>query len=149
MEAGDSSVGGLITDSFVRLVESNGCEIGVTVVVGGTVIEGVMCPVARLAEWQTETINRFLLGEGNSFAATDMPPPTPQRKEAVRADFEERTRGYREQHGTDAPMSFRTFALRNAIVHTGSDGSQWTHHPYLLVDAQRVAAIALGTPSPM
>lgn len=124
-----------MTDHIVSLVEDSIGEVGVTLLVGGTVVTGTLVPLRLYAEWVADLISRGAAGE----RYISQPPRVP---ESIPADLIVEIQ--RERESGEKAASFSRFCLRNATVRAGA-GMHWVEHPYLLISAAHVGAFTVGT----
>lgn len=143
MSGHHDAAAGHITDPFVAFAEQAGVEIGVTLVIGGTVVTGHVTPIARYVQWFGEVFHRTALEGGRARLTGTMSPMTPGQAEQIREDWAR----YLELQGIEpddvGSVSFSRFALRDAQIRSGPL-QQWTTLPYLLVSSAHVQAATVG-----
>lgn len=131
-----------VTDALVRLVEGKGTEIGVTLVVDGTLVTRLLTPMKRYTDWHTEAISRGIRAGGHTVLRGLMEPLTKEKGAEIAEEWRERM----EEQGIESEhVTFRCFALRNAEVQAGVP-MNWPTFPYLLIAAGHVSALTLGLP---
>jgi hypothetical protein len=124
---------------WIRYVEENGSEVAVTVVIGGTVISGMLSPFARYERWGKEIDQRTRLAGGAvTLPNIKLPPLTAEERAEFREQWQVRLAAARAEHGYPAdddvpPGLLDYFCLANArmrtvtyefiIVHTASVGA--------------------------
>lgn len=121
-----------LTDPFVQMVEQEGSEIGVTLIVAGRVVSGILTPRKRYFDWLRDSMDRTLKAGGTATAIEEVGPMSEQQQDEVRAAF-------LELHGDDPDLSFRELALRDVSLDYGRASL-----PFLLVETDFVAAMTLG-----
>jgi hypothetical protein len=126
-----------VTDRLAALVESCGMEIAVTLLVQGTPVTGLLTSVLREAEFLRQRFAIWQLA-GSGIQDTTTEPASPQEIESIRESWE---RNFPGEGAGD--LSLPTLCLRDAVIRVGPISS-WTHCMYLLIDADKVSAIALG-----
>lgn len=131
-----------VTDDFVKLVESTGCEVSVTLMVQGTPVSGMLCSITRSAEhWQTMWALAATMGNGPVDLSTE--PPTDRERASTAASWE-------EQHAGDMPdaeYSFDSLCLRDAMIHHGA-AAHWPRCAYLVIASDHVSGVAMGSHHP-
>ena len=147
MPDNSSSTGSRITDSLAQLVEATGTDLGVTLLVSGVRIHGVMTSVWHYDAWIRHTL---MIGVelGSMQGETTIDPPSREERQQAIDDLKDtvlRETGTHDSAFTAVvkAMSFPRIALRNAEVQTGV-AAYWSKHPYLLINADHVDAITLG-----
>jgi hypothetical protein len=135
---------------WVRLVETQASEIGVTVVMHGVVITGVMTPYERFARWTQEVFQRAAHSGGRfGLPNAEMLPPTPDEVERIRAEWKAREDEVRSAEGlgpddeVDLDLDLSYFCLRDALVRAGHPDT-WFTVPYLLLRTTSVDAFFPG-----
>jgi hypothetical protein len=135
---------------WVRLVETQASEIGVTVVMHGVVITGVMTPYERFARWTQEVFHRAARGGGRfGLPKAEMLPLTPEEVERIRAEWKAREDEVRSADGlspdddVDLDLDLSYFCLRDAVVRAGHPDT-WFTVPYLLLRTTSVDAFFPG-----
>jgi hypothetical protein len=132
-----------ITDLFMALAEQ-GNEMGVTVLVGGVRITGVACSPSFYTAWIQEQVKIwFVAGAKPIPVGTTAPRATRAQLEKLKADYDAK----QAEAGDEGELEFPMLCLRNAKVQTGVQ-AYWTDHPYLLIAAEHVEAITLGSHTP-
>ena len=132
-----------ILNRWIRYVESTGNEVGMTLLVGGTTISGILTPVRRYADWLAEVMNRADHEGGEmSLPTIEMPEITEQQSQRARDDWGEGglTPG---GESLDDPVRERGpgCVLRNAEVRPPGPKTYWQTYPYLLIQINSVDAI--------
>jgi hypothetical protein len=131
-------------NTWIKLVEATGGEVGLTFLVSGVVITGTLTPWARYAAWSQEVLMRTLHEGGKqALPSTEIGPVPRAMTEKVRAEWESLVRDSGEDPDTFAP-EFPQFALRDVEIRTGLKG-YWPTMPYLVVNTSEVAAFMPGT----
>ena len=121
-------------DHFAQLVEVNGAEIGVTLVVNGLVIEGILTPVERWTEWTLAALTE--MGARQTARA---PALTREESEEIKKKWQER---YRHAH---VELTYDRICLRNATIRTVPNPEYWPTWPYMLIETTSIDAFTLGT----
>jgi hypothetical protein len=130
---------------YIRLVESAGQELAVTIMVGGVVITGMLTPWDRYQTWQKEVLMRAARAGGKAILPSDpMAPISPTESERARGKWDQKLR----EEGVDADdedveVVFRNFAVRDARVEAGVP-MNWVTYPYLAVNAEAVQTFFPG-----
>lgn len=130
-----------VINEWIRLVESSGFEMGVTLILHGVIVTGTLTPLTQYAAWFTEVLNRTTASaRGQSSAGGIMPAMTIEQSEEVRRSWKQRMRG---EDMDD--VVFARCALKNVTLHQGH-ALLAVRFPYLLVNAAAVSAASLGIP---
>jgi hypothetical protein len=118
---------------YIRAAETRGTERGVTLVVGGMPIKGIMTPRERFAAWTSETSARSeLAGGATALPAIEIPPLTDEERERIREEWAEVTE-----------LDLTYFCLRNAEMKSGAHG-EIERYRYLLIRTEAVDAFCPG-----
>jgi hypothetical protein len=132
---------------WVQVAEATGGEVGLTVLVSGVLVTGMLTPWPRYAAWSKEVTMRGMHETGPQ-ALPDIPmgPISPEQAERARADYAAEL----SESGFDADETpeFPQFAMRDVTIRTGA-GATWVRVPYLVVDTASVSAFFLGLVGPM
>jgi len=143
-----------VLNRLIRYVESTGNEVGMTLLVGGVTISGILTPIRQYVDWLTEVMNRAHHEGGQmSLPPTEMPTMTEQQSQRVRDEWGD---GGLTPAGEslDDPIAERGpgCVLRNAEVRPPGPKRYWQTYPYLLVQINAVDAIlpvvTAGKPAP-
>jgi hypothetical protein len=131
---------------YFELVESHGVEIGLTLVVSGVVIVGVLTPRLRYRRWRDELFHRALLGKGQfRIPESEIPPISDSLRAEVVAEWE-RTNAEASATGSD-PEEIETVVdyccLRNAEIRAGM-AMNWVTAPFLAITASSIDAVYPG-----
>ena len=132
-----------ILNRWIRYVESTGNEVGMTLLVGGTTISGVLTPISRYADWLTEVMNRAD-HEGGEMSLPPVEMPAITEQQSLRAREEWGDGGLTPGgEGLDDPVGERGpgCVLRNAEVRPPGPKMYWQTYPYLLIQINAVDAI--------
>ena len=124
---------------WVRYVESTGNEVGMTLLIGGTTISGILTSALRYDDWLKEVMYRAQ-HEGGMLSLPDveMLPITEETSQRVRDAWMEA--GIPEPESPDDPLG-PGCVLRNAEVRPPGPAMQWRTYPYLMVQVSAVDAI--------
>ena len=121
-------------DILIRLVESSGAEVHVTILLHGVPVEGKLTSTLRFNRWAKETL-QISAATGSTIPAGESEPPRRDEAKAIKDRLDQ------------DPMSetgrFEETCLRDAIVKAGPR-STWQTYPYLLVAAGNIDAVTLG-----
>ena len=130
-----------LLDKWLRLVHSTGCEVGVTLLVSGRVVSGLLTPVQRFTRWENEVTMRAVHGGGQfRLPSPGLGPPTKEECQAIVDEWEALERN--EADEPDA-KGWAFCCLRNAEVFDAIEGSQ-VKFPMLMVAMSKVAAYSIG-----
>ena len=123
-----------ILEAWLKQVEEKPIEIGVTLLVSGRIVSGMLTPLCRYEKWQTEVLHRALL-KGGKFPvpSSKIPPLTKKQME----DISKHPRKW------DVDSVAPVLCLRDVEIQTGVPAS-WEKRSFLLVSADSVDAFALG-----
>ena len=131
-----------ITDLYAQMAEQ-GTEIGVTLIVGGTRLNGTACSPSRYFAWIKQQMHIWAVAGGGPMpVGKSAPPPSAAEIEKLKAGFETRL-----QETAEDDLDFPMLCLRNVEVQTGMPLT-WSEHPYLLLNADHVQGIAMGSRTP-
>jgi hypothetical protein len=128
---------------WIRYVEENASEVAVTVVIGGTVISGMLSPFARYERWCKEIDRRTRLAGGAvTLPNIKLPPLTAEERAEFREQWEARLAAARAEHGypTDGEVPaglLDYFCLSNARMRT-------TTYEFIVVQTASVGAFFPG-----
>lgn len=123
-------------DQFAQLVEESGAEIGVTLLVNGVLIEGILTPLERWTEWTVAALS----GTPNRQAAR-APALTQEESEKLKKNWERR---YAHLKG-NVELTYDRICLRNATIQTVPNPEYWPTWPYMLIETLSIDAFTLGT----
>ena len=131
-------------DRWIRVVQSAGTEVSVTVLVSGVLITGFLTPWARYTSWSQEVAMRAM-HEGGTHPLPDaaMGPISEHMTARVRAEWDAEV----QEAGVDPDdywPAFEQFALRDVEIRAGMK-MYWPQVPYLVVSVSEVAAFMPGT----
>lgn len=122
---------------YLESVELRGNEYGVTMIVGGQLVSGVLTPLRRFEEWQERSFAISELHGGRvSFELESIAPLTPEESAAIAAEHAD------TPSTPDEPFEFG--CLRDARIH-GGDGSAMSV-PFLVFRADDVSALSPSVP---
>jgi hypothetical protein len=138
-------------ESWVRIIERQAREIGVTLVVHGVLITGIMTPFRRYGRWATEVFQRALLSGGSfEVPSGEMHELTATEADRLRAEWKEledeerKSEGLAPDEEVELDMDLSYFCLRNANIHAGVVPTSWFTLPYVLIRTASVDAFTPG-----
>jgi hypothetical protein len=124
---------------YLRLVEATGSEVGVTLLVSGVLITGILTPWARYTAWTKEITMRAVHERGpQGLPDVPMGPITPEITERVRAQWKADA-AEAGMNPDDFEPEYREFALRDVEIRAGMK-PLWAKAPYLVLATSEVAA---------
>lgn len=129
-----------LVDVWLRVVHQLGVEFGVTMLVSGRIVTGLLTPVQRYRRWEREVTTRAIRGRGTfALPSLDLPGISSAEAEEVRKewpDLKTELDGDEKEQG-----AFAYLCLRNAQIR---DGGQVLRFPMLLVSTQAVHTFMPG-----
>jgi hypothetical protein len=131
-----------LTDAIAYTVESSGEEVGVTVVVDGRIIDGILTPLMQYDDWVLRNM-AIAVETGSGPIEMSSEKPSSALKERIVAAWARRMRAAGFVNGEVIPVPFPWVCLRDAIIESGPRET-WRIIAYLQVDASRISAATLG-----
>ena len=121
---------------YLEAVELRGSEYGVTMIVGGQLVSGVLTPLRRFEAWQERSFAISELHGGRvAFELEPIAPLTPEESAAIAAEHAD------TPSTPDEPFEFG--CLRDARVHGGGGAMPL---PFLVFRADDVSALSPSVP---
>jgi len=139
-----------ILERLVYLVNSGGTEFGITVMVRGRVITGMLTPNERFHTWMSRTLQQAAAAKDRmSVAVVDESRMSENEIEGIRRAWRYRQQDALDSPSSDAVQNLRhsqdNFCLRNARLWGSFRGiSEMVRVAYLMLDLDSVEAFTLG-----
>jgi len=140
-----------ILERLVYLVNSGGSEFGVTIIVRGQVISGLLTPNQRFQTWMRRTLDEAATAKGGTMKVSDVDESrmSEDETEAVKRAWRRRVQDALDEASSDAVQNLRhsqdNFCLRNATIWGSSKGlSEVARVAYLMLDLHAVEGCTLG-----
>lgn len=126
---------------WIQIIESQGVEVNVTLLVSGCIVTGVLTPILRYHRWVREVVGRALQQRGTfRIPPAEMGPISQEESNEVIAKW-------KEDYPENPEVDFNAFCLRNAEIQAGAPVN-WEKRAYLVVATDHVAAFTIGAPEP-